>query len=316
MGQYAGQNEQYCGQNQRRRGSTHQTNGPVSNQFASASFGHSTGYRHHTSEQENGYPVDGSICLFFSQAAGQYANQCADDSSHFQSDQLSARSHYQNNDYQNSTGNHHFGSAGFASFNFLLDFLVSIQFCFRKQIFTNKHHVNHAADGDRNTDQSPFEEAEQVGQTSCLHSALCNDVRRSTNQSDDTTPTASECQRHQLTGSGDFSGCANAQSYRQQASCSTSVGQECGQNSTYGHQTEHQAVLASTNQANYFVTNSLSKAGVEHGSANYEHTCEKYYSGVRKTAEYLFNRDEAQKAAGDSATHSSDCEGNDFGNEE
>ena len=195
LSQTAGQDEQYTGYNQRRRSATHQANSPFSDEFTSAGFIHSGGYRHHASEQEDGYPVDGSISLSFSQAAGQYAQQSADDSSHFKGYARDTNSHYQDYAQQDNAGNHLFRSGNFVSFYFLLDFLVSIELFVREQIFSQEHHVEHTSDRDRNTDPSEFEETERLD-TSSIHCTYCNDVRRGTYHGDDTAPTASECQRH------------------------------------------------------------------------------------------------------------------------
>ena len=254
--------------------------------------------------------------MFFSQAAGQYADDCAQDSSHFQRYARNANGHYQNYASQDGTCNYHFSYRAFTSFDFLFNLLVSVKNFVRQQIFTNEHHVQHTSDGNRDTNPSIFEETEGILNTSCLQSAVSNDIRRSTYHGDDTTPTASKCQRHQLTGCGDFSCGADTQCNRQQASCSTSVGQNCGQNSTNEHQAKHQAVFASAAKAYYYVTNLLSKAGIEHCCTYNEHACEQYYSRVRQTGEYLFCGDETQQAASDCARHCSNCQRDEFGYKE
>ena len=264
----------------------------MSDQLASAGLIHSAGYGHHTSEQEDGYPVDRSIGLFFSQATGQYANQGADNCCHFQGDTLDTQSHYQNNGQQDNAGDDHLVLRGFVSFDFLLDFLISRQFLLRQQIFAYKHHVEHTCYGNGNTDPSEFEEAKGL-QTCSSQSAGSDNVRRSAYHGDDTAPTASKCQRHQLTGSRNLSRGADTQCYGEQASCSTGVGQYGGQAGTNGHQAKHQAVFTGTNHLNNGVTDSLSKTGVEHGCTNYEHASEQNYGGVRQTAKYLLSRDQA-----------------------
>ena len=65
----------------------------------------------------------------------------------------------------------------------------------RQQVFTDKHHVQHAGDGYRNTDPGKFEEA-KARQAGSSQSAGCNDVRRGTYHGDDTAPAAGKCQRH------------------------------------------------------------------------------------------------------------------------
>ena len=71
--QEAGDGKQYYRYNKRCRFAAHQSYCPVSNQLACAGFIHCSGHRHHTRKQEDGYPVDGGISLFFSQATRKYA---------------------------------------------------------------------------------------------------------------------------------------------------------------------------------------------------------------------------------------------------
>ena len=63
--QEAGDGKQYYRYNKRCRFAAHQSYCPVSNQLACACFIHCSGHRHHTREQEDSYPVDRGISLFF-----------------------------------------------------------------------------------------------------------------------------------------------------------------------------------------------------------------------------------------------------------
>ena len=75
--QNVGDQEQYSGQEVRARVITHSAYDGVSNQFACAGLFHSGCNGKHTSEQEDCYPVDTSICFFFFEAAGDDAEDCA-----------------------------------------------------------------------------------------------------------------------------------------------------------------------------------------------------------------------------------------------
>ena len=182
-------------------------------------------------------------------------------------------------------------------------------------MFANEHHVEHGGNGQRNTDLGEFKESEGTV-TSLTQSAGGDDVRRRTNEGDDTADTASECQRHQFAGSGDLGGCADTQDNREQAGGRTSVGKDRGQGGADNHDAEHQAVFARAGDLNDRGADLLRQARIEHGRADDEHTCEQDNRGVGQSTEYLLDGDEAQQAAGDGSCDRRNCQGNDFGNEE
>ena len=166
------------------------------------------------------------------------------------------------------------------SFDFLFDFLIRVQFPFRNQVLAQQHHVNHSADGQRNTDLGKFKEAKglEAGRTQRTGS---DNIGRRTYQCDDTADAAGKGQRHQFAGRGNLRRCAYAQYYRHQAGSRTGVGQYGRQRRRNQHNAQHQAVFTGTGDFYDGLADGLCQTGVEHCRTNHEHAGEQNYCRVR-----------------------------------
>ena len=156
--QYNCQRKKYCSYHIGRRISTKHFYSGFSNKFTSAAGVHGRSNRNHTCKQENSYPVNRVICLFFCQATGKYSNNGTYYSSNFQG--YDPRCHTSDNSNHNNTANDLFLSAGFVFQQFFFNIQSKVTAIFWQQIFTNKHHIENTCNSNRNTDPGIFKKAE------------------------------------------------------------------------------------------------------------------------------------------------------------
>ena len=203
------------------------------------------------------------------------------------------------------------------SSGFLLGLLVQLAdlAASRQETLTDDNHVKDTGNRDRNTDPSEFEETE-ARHADVLKSTGSEDIRRRTNQSDDTAHAAAEGHRHQLTLRRNLRGGADTLDNRQQGSSRRGVGQERGQQRAGAHTASHDTVLGSTRKPNNLLADFLRDARMEHRRADDEHTGKQDDRGVRETGEYRLDRNQARKTDCDTASHRGNRQRQQFRHEE